>query len=81
MEDRDEDFQLWRFPLPQLQPGITLQPEFVRVLPPSSEGLVFQGSDAYVIIDGDLGDGAGRCTTPARYIRLHGILEIQRGAE
>jgi hypothetical protein len=81
MEDRNEDFHLWRFPLPQLQPGITLKPEFVRVLPPSSEGLVFQGADAYVIIDGDLGDGAGRCATPARYIQLKGILKTQRSAD
>ena len=81
MEDRNEDFHLWRFPLPQLQPGSTLKPEFVRMLPPSSEGLAFQGSDAYVIIDGDLGDGAGRCATPAKYIRLTGILKIRRSAD
>ena len=65
-EDRPEPFELRRFPKSALDEAKVIDSEFIRALPPSSEGLAISGKTAYVVIDGDTGKDEV-CKEPARY--------------
>jgi len=65
-EDRTEPFELRRFPKSALGAAQVIDSELIGALPPSSEGLAISGKTAYVVIDGDTGDGVD-CKEPARY--------------
>jgi len=65
-EDRPEPFELRRFPKSALDEAKVIDSEFIRALPPSSEGLAISGKTAYVVIDGDTGKNEV-CKEPARY--------------
>ena len=66
-EDSTVDFKLWRFPIRDLQPDATIQPDLLAELPSSSEGLALSGSTAFVVIDGDWNKDDNSCDDPARY--------------
>lgn len=67
--DRDEPFELRRFPVEALKGTDVIKPEFVQALPASSEGLAIKGDRAYVVIDGDIGNDKAsmRCIKPSQY--------------
>ena len=65
-EDRTEPFELRRIRKAALDEAQVIDSEFIRALPPSSEGLAISGKTAYVVIDGDTGEGEV-CKEPARY--------------
>ncbi len=70
-EDGLDNFVLWRFPLELLQSNKIVQPEIVRSLPPSSEGLVFVDSTtAYILIDGNLGVSNDRCLVSGKFFKV-----------
>ena len=70
-EDRTEPFELRRFPKSALDKAQMIDSEFIRALPPSSEGLAISGKTAFVVIDGDAGNDDQNalkvCKDPARY--------------
>jgi hypothetical protein len=68
-EDDEDNFVLWRIPRDALKPHATLRPEIVRPLPASSEGLAIVEETAYVLIDGDGGDGNEDCKVPGQYVQ------------
>jgi hypothetical protein len=65
-EDRTEPFELRRIRKSALDEAQVIDSEFIRALPPSSEGLAISGKTAYVVIDGDTGKDEV-CKEPARY--------------
>ena len=65
-EDRTEPFELRRFPKLALDKAQVIDSEFIRALPPSSEGLAISRKTAYVVIDGKT-DKDGVCKKPAGY--------------
>ena len=70
-EDGLDNFVLWQFPLELLKPDTIIEPEIVRSLPSSSEGLVFVDSNtAYTTIDGDLGDSEANCLRSGKFLKL-----------
>ena len=64
-EDRTEPFELRRIRKSALDQAQVIDSEFIRALPPSSEGLAISGKTAYVVIDGDTGNDEV-CKEPAR---------------
>ncbi len=64
-EDRTEPFELRRIRKSALDEAQVIESELIRALPPSSEGLAISGKTAYVVIDGDTGEGEV-CKEPAR---------------
>ncbi len=69
-EDEMHNFVLWRFPKEALKPNAELKPEVISVLPDSSEGLAIVDKTAYVLIDGDKGEGSKSCKDPGKYIQF-----------
>jgi hypothetical protein len=69
--DDQDNFVLWRIPRDALKPNATLRPEIIRSLPASSEGLAIVDETAYVLIDGDRGDGGTGCKASARYVQCN----------
>lgn len=69
--DSTAAFTIWRFPISTLKPDAKIQPEMIRKLPTSSEGLAVSGSTAFVVIDGDQGNSS--CDAPARYLTIQGL--------
>ena len=68
-EDKQEPFELRSFPKDAINSAEIIEPELVKTLPISSEGLAIKGGLAYVVIDGDKGDdeAAQHCKTPSSY--------------
>ncbi|MGK7876830.1 MAG: DUF3616 domain-containing protein [Xenococcaceae cyanobacterium] len=69
-EDGLDNFVLWKLPTQSLNPNAILEPEIVRELPASSEGLVIVEGTAYVLIDGDSGNSDDRCEIPGQFIQF-----------
>jgi hypothetical protein len=57
-QDSSVPFRLWRFNVTELKPGAFIKPHIVRDLATSAEGLAIIDNRAYVVIDGDNGDGS-----------------------
>jgi hypothetical protein len=70
-DDDQDNFVLWRIPRDALKPNATLRPEIIRSLPASSEGLAIVDETAYVLIDGDRGDGGTGCKASAQYVQCN----------
>jgi hypothetical protein len=70
-EDDKDNFVLWRIPRDALKPNATLRPEIIRSLPASSEGLAIVEETAYVLIDGDRGDGSTGCKVSGQYVQCN----------
>jgi hypothetical protein len=70
-EDDQDNFVLWRIPRDALKPNATLRPEIVRSLSASSEGLAIVEETAYVLIDGDRGDGSKSCKVSGQYVQCN----------
>jgi hypothetical protein len=70
-EDDKDNFVLWRIPRDALKPNATLRPEILRSLPASSEGLAIVEETAYVLIDGDRGDGSKACKVSGQYVQCN----------
>jgi len=68
-KDQSEPFQLRRIAISALEPSKVIGSDFVKELPNSSEGLAVSGKIAYVVIDGDKGDGH-KCKESASYMIL-----------
>jgi uncharacterized protein DUF3616 len=66
MLDADEPFRLFRAAAPAVLAGGKPPVEILRRdLPTSSEGLLLRDGRAYVLVDGDKGEGDGPCKVPA----------------
>ena len=65
--DSAQRFVLWRMAVTDLESGQTHQPEIVRSVPTSSEGLWIHDGIAHLLIDGDQGSSGTKCDAPARY--------------
>jgi len=64
--DADEPFFLFRAAAPAVLSGGEPPVQILRRdLLPSSEGLLLRGGRAYILLDGDAGDGNDRCKVPA----------------
>lgn len=70
-EDDKDNFVLWRIPRDALKPNATLRPEIIRSLPASSEGLAIVEETAYVLIDGNRGDGSKGCKVSGQYVQCN----------
>ena len=70
-EDDLDNFVLWRCPLKLLQSNKIIEPEIVRSLPSSSEGLVFVDSTTvYILIDGNLGVFNDKCLVSGKFFKV-----------
>lgn len=70
-EDGLDNFVLWQFPIELLESNKIIEPQIVRPLPTSSEGLVFiDSTTAYVLIDGDLGNSNANCLGSGKFFKL-----------
>jgi len=70
-EDDKDNFVLWRIHRDALKPNATLRPEIIRSLPASSEGLAIVEETAYVLIDGNRGDGSKGCKVSGQYVQCN----------
>lgn len=70
--DGGKNFVLWKVKLGDLKPEAQLQPQILRPLPNSSEGLAFVDGQAVVLIDGDRGKdkSSTSCREDGRYLLL-----------
>lgn len=70
--DGGKNFVLWKVKLGDLKPEAQLQPQILRPLPNSSEGLAFVDGQAVVLIDGDRGKDKANpsCREDGKYLIL-----------
>jgi hypothetical protein len=66
--DHEVPFQLRRFAAAALDNAQVITSELIEVLPSSSEGLAIAGDQAYVIIDGEVGEAA--CIKPSSLLEM-----------
>ena len=58
-------------PRDALKPNACYDPEIIRSLPASSEGLAIVEETAYVLIDGNRGDGSKGCKVSGQYVQCN----------
>ena len=69
-EDNKDNFFLWKTPLSGLKADAMVTPKRLEEqIPPSSEGLAISGDKAYVLVDGDRGEGAS-CEVPGKFLEI-----------
>ena len=69
-EDNKDNFFLWKTPLSGLKADAMVTPKRLEEkIPPSSEGLAISGDKAYVLVDGDRGEGAS-CEVAGKFLEI-----------
>ncbi|AFZ36961.1 hypothetical protein Sta7437_3460 [Stanieria cyanosphaera PCC 7437] len=66
-EDDLDNFFLWQFPVKSLQANAMIEPKTIQSLPSFAEGLAIVNDQAYLVIDGDLGDSNSQCQISGKY--------------
>ncbi len=67
-QDSAAPFLLWQAPASALSPGAHLSAAPLQTLPSSSEGLVRQGDDLLIVIDGREPEGGAACDAPSQQL-------------
>jgi hypothetical protein len=68
--DDKDNFFLWKTPLSGLKPDAMVTPKrLAEKIPPSSEGLAISGDKAYLLVDGDRGEGPS-CQVAGKFLEI-----------
>jgi len=68
--DDQDNFFLWKTPLSGLKPDAMVTPKrLAEKIPPSSEGLAISGDKAYLLVDGDRGEGPS-CQVAGKFLEI-----------
>lgn len=66
-KDDVDNFFLWKFPIDSLTANATIEPQTIKSVSSFTEGLAIVDSQAYLVIDGDLGKSNSQCKSSGKY--------------